>query len=139
MRCNALDHVNIVTHDVGATARFYADLLGLAIEAFGSGGVLVREVPALLGDTDIKGLVRDLAREAVTEGHGSLLQERLEAVCSTMACHGSVRAGRRLTPAEMNALLREMEATPHSGQCNHGRPTYVELKLTDIERLFGRR
>jgi DNA mismatch repair protein MutL len=113
--------------------------LGLALEAFGAGAVMVREVPALLGDADIKGLVRDLAREAVTEGHGNLLQERLEAVCSTMACHGSVRAGRRLTPAEMNALLREMEATPHSGQCNHGRPTYVELKLTDIERLFGRR
>ncbi len=101
--------------------------------------MLVREVPALLGDTDVKGLVRDLAREAVGEGEGSLLRERLEAVCSTMACHGSVRAGRRLAPEEMNALLREMEATPHSGQCNHGRPTYVELKLADIERLFGRR
>jgi DNA mismatch repair protein MutL len=112
--------------------------LGLAIEAFGSGGVLVREVPALLGDTDVKGLVRDLARDVIGEG-GGLLQERLEAVCSTMACHGSVRAGRRLTAEEMNALLREMEATPHSGQCNHGRPTYVELQLADIERLFGRR
>jgi DNA mismatch repair protein MutL len=113
--------------------------LGLAIEAFGPGAVLVREVPALLGDTDVKGLVRDLAREALAEGGGSLLEARLMAVCSTMACHGSVRAGRRLTPEEMNALLREMEATPHSGQCNHGRPTYVELKLADIERLFGRR
>ena len=104
-----------------------------------AGAVMVREVPALLGDTDVKGLVRDLAREAASEGEGSLLKERLEAVCSTMACHGSVRAGRRLTAEEMNALLRDMEATPHSGQCNHGRPTYVELKLTDIERLFGRR
>ena len=113
--------------------------LGLVLELFGAGAVMVREVPALLGDTDVKGLVRDLAREAATERSGSLLQERLEAVCSTMACHGSVRAGRRLTGEEMNALLREMEATPHSGQCNHGRPTYVELQLSDIERLFGRR
>jgi DNA mismatch repair protein MutL len=113
--------------------------LGLVIEAFGSGAVMVREVPALLGDTDVKGLVRDLARDILNEGGTGLLQERLEAVCSTMACHGSVRAGRRLTGAEMNALLREMEATPRSGQCNHGRPTYVELKLADIERLFGRR
>ncbi len=117
--------------------------LGLVLEAFGPGAVMVREVPALLGDTDVKGLVRDLAREAQSEtlgeDGGSLLEQRLAAVCSTMACHGSVRAGRRLTAAEMNALLREMEATPHSGQCNHGRPTYVELKLTDIERLFGRR
>ena len=113
--------------------------LGLVVEAFGPGAVMVREVPALLGDTDVKGLVRDLAAEVMGEGEGSLLKERLEAVCSRMACHGSVRAGRRLTAAEMNALLREMEATPHSGQCNHGRPTYVELKLSDIERLFGRR
>jgi DNA mismatch repair protein MutL len=113
--------------------------LGLMLEPFGPGAVLVREMPALLGDTDVKGLVRDLAREAQNEGGGNLLQERLAAVCSSMACHGSVRAGRRLTAEEMNALLREMEATPHSGQCNHGRPTYVELKLADIERLFGRR
>ncbi len=122
------------------SAQGYA-ALGLTIEAFGAGAVLVREVPALLGDTDVKGLVRDLAREASSdgEGGGSLLEARLAAVCSTMACHGSVRAGRRLTGEEMNALLRQMEATPGSGQCNHGRPTYVELKLTDIERLFGRR
>jgi len=117
--------------------------LGLVVEAFGPGAVMVREFPALLGDTDVKGLVRDLAREAMAETlgeeGGSLLEQRLAAVCSTMACHGSVRAGRRLTAEEMNALLREMEATPHSGQCNHGRPTYVELELTDIERLFGRR
>ncbi len=113
--------------------------LGLALEAFGPGAVMVREVPALLGDTDVAGLVRDLAREAGGENGSRLLEERLAAVCSTMACHGSVRAGRRLTPEEMNALLRDMEATPHSGQCNHGRPTYVELKLSDIERLFGRR
>jgi DNA mismatch repair protein MutL len=113
--------------------------LGLVLEAFGPGAIMVREVPALLGDTDVKGLVRDLAREALEEGVGHILEDRLAAVCSTMACHGSVRAGRRLAPEEMNALLRDMEATPHSGQCNHGRPTYVELKLTDIERLFGRR
>jgi DNA mismatch repair protein MutL len=113
--------------------------LGLVLEAFGPGAVMVREVPALLGDTEVKGLVRDLAREALSDQGSNLLQERLAAVCSTMACHGSVRAGRRLTAEEMNALLRQMEATPHSGQCNHGRPTYVELKLADIERLFGRR
>jgi DNA mismatch repair protein MutL len=113
--------------------------LGLLLEPFGPGAVMVREVPALLGDSDVKGLVRDLASEAMREGEGHLLQERLEAVCSRMACHGSVRSGRRLNADEMNALLREMEATPHSGQCNHGRPTYVELKLSDIDRLFGRR
>jgi DNA mismatch repair protein MutL len=113
--------------------------LGLVLEAFGPGAVLVRETPALLGQTDAKGLVRDIADDLAENGEALALKERLEEVCSTMACHGSVRAGRRLTAAEMNALLREMEATPHSGQCNHGRPTYVELKLTDLERLFGRR
>jgi len=113
--------------------------LGLVLEAFGSGAVIVREVPALLGDTDIAGLVKDLAEEIAELGSGFSLAEKLESVCGTLACHGSVRAGRRLNPAEMNALLRQMEATPHSGQCNHGRPTYVELKLSDIERLFGRR
>jgi DNA mismatch repair protein MutL len=128
------DEADALAEAAGALA-----VLGLVLEPFGAGAVMVREVPALLGDTDVKGLVRDLAREAVNEGEGSLLKERLEAVCSTMACHGSVRAGRRLTGEEMNALLREMEATPNSGQCNHGRPTYVELKLADIERLFGRK
>ena len=113
--------------------------LGLVIEAFGRGAVLVRETPALLGAADAAGLVRDIADDLAENGQALALKERLEEVCSTMACHGSVRAGRRLTAAEMNALLREMEATPHSGQCNHGRPTYVELKLADIERLFGRR
>ena len=113
--------------------------LGLVIESFGPGAVAVREVPALLGDSDVTGLIRDLASSAAHDGEARALRERLEAVCSTFACHGSVRAGRRLTGPEMNALLREMEATPHSGQCNHGRPTYIELKLTDIERLFGRR
>lgn len=112
---------------------------GLVIEAFGPGAVLVRETPALLGETDAAGLIRDIADDLAENGAALALQERLEAVCSTMACHGSVRAGRRLNAAEMNHLLRQMEATPHSGQCNHGRPTYVELKLGDIERLFGRR
>ena len=113
--------------------------LGLVLERFGRGAVAVRETPALLGQTDVQGLVRDLAADILREGTHISLKERLEAVCATMACHGSVRAGRRLTAAEMNALLREMEATPFSGQCNHGRPTYVELALSDIERLFGRR
>ena len=130
--------------------------LGLVIESFGPGAVVVREVPALLGAGaergnpergGIAGLVRDLASELagdLTGGDGASLAPRalvarLEAVCSLYACHGSVRAGRRLTADEMNGLLREMEATPRSGQCNHGRPTYVELKRSDIERLFGRR
>lgn len=113
--------------------------LGLVLEGFGEEAVVVREAPALLGNADIKGLVRDLADELAEFDAALTLKERLEDVCSTMACHGSVRAGRRLTADEMNALLRQMEATPHSGQCNHGRPTYVELKLSDIERLFGRR
>lgn len=113
--------------------------LGLVVEGFGPGCVLVREVPALLGQSDVKSLVRDLAEELAELGDALSLKEKLEDVCGTMACHGSVRAGRSLSVEEMNALLRQMEATPHSGQCNHGRPTYVELKLADIERLFGRR
>jgi DNA mismatch repair protein MutL len=122
------------------TARA-ADLaaLGLILEPFGAGAVLVREIPAMLGETDAAGLVRDIADDLAENGAPLALTERLQEICSTMACHGSVRAGRRLTAVEMNALLRQMETTPHSGQCNHGRPTYVELKLADIERLFGRR
>jgi DNA mismatch repair protein MutL len=112
---------------------------GLVLEAFGPGAVALRETPSLLGQIDGAGLVRDLA-EHMSEWDETLpLERRLMQVASSMACHGSVRAGRRLKPEEMNALLREMEATPNSGQCNHGRPTYVELKLADIERLFGRR
>jgi len=113
--------------------------LGLAIEPFGPGAVVVREVPALLGQVDAKGLLRDLADDLAEAGEALALEDRLGDVCATMACHGSVRAGRRLNAEEMNALLREMEATPHSGQCGHGRPTYIELKLADIEKLFGRR
>jgi DNA mismatch repair protein MutL len=133
--------VELAYDEADAVAERSAELaaLGLILEPFGPGAVAVREVPALLGDTDVEGLVRDLAAEILAEGERTALSDRLEAVCSRMACHGSVRAGRRLTGEEMNALLREMEATPYSGQCNHGRPTYVELKLADIERLFGRR
>lgn len=113
--------------------------MGLIVEAFGAGAVLVRETPALLGDTDVQGLIRDIADDLAEHGAALSLKERMAEVCGTMACHGSVRSGRVLSAPEMNALLRQMEATPHSGQCNHGRPTYVELKLHDLEKLFGRR
>jgi DNA mismatch repair protein MutL len=112
---------------------------GLILEKFGVGAVVVREVPAMLPGLDVAALVRDLAAELAEWGATLSLKERIESVCGTLACHTSVRAGRRLTPAEMDALLRQMEATPNSGQCNHGRPTYVALDLADIERLFGRR
>jgi len=112
---------------------------GLAIESFGPGAVAVRETPSLLGKIDAGALLRDLAEHMEEWDEALPLERRLMHVAATMACHGSVRAGRRLKPEEMNALLREMEDTPNSGQCNHGRPTYVELKLSDIEKLFGRR
>jgi DNA mismatch repair protein MutL len=112
---------------------------GLVLESFGPGAVALRETPALLGEIDGAGLVRDLAEHMSEWDEALPFERRLMQVASSMACHGSVRAGRRLRPQEMNALLREMERTPNSGQCNHGRPTYVELKLADIERLFGRR
>ena len=115
------------------------DELGLVIEKFGQGAILVREIPAMLGKIEIADLIRDLVADFEECDEGIALKERLEEVCSTMACHCSVRAGRRLNSQEMNSLLREMETTPHSGQCNHGRPTYIELDLTDIEKLFGRR
>jgi DNA mismatch repair protein MutL len=118
----------------GELARY-----GLVLEAFGPGAVAVSETPALLGAVDAQALVRDLADHMAEWDEALPLERRLLHVAATMACHGSVRAGRRLKGEEMNALLREMEGTPNSGQCNHGRPTYVELKLTDIERLFGRR
>ena len=113
--------------------------LGLIIDSFGSGAIVVREVPALLGEVNVQGLIRDLAADIDELEEAIALKDRLGDVCATMACHGSVRAGRKLNAAEMNALLREMEATPHAGQCSHGRPTYIELKLADIEKLFGRR
>jgi DNA mismatch repair protein MutL len=112
---------------------------GLTVEPFGPGAVAVRETPSLLGEIDAQSLVRDLAEHMAEWDEALPLERRLMHVAATMACYGSVRAGRRLKPEEMNALLREMEAVPNSGQCNHGRPTYVELKLGDIERLFGRR
>ena len=124
-----------ILHAADALAR-----LGLVIESFGNGEVMVRATPALLGEVNVQHLLRDLGDAlAVEELDCDLLREKLENVASTMACHGSVRSGRRLNAAEMNALLREMESTPNSGQCNHGRPTYIELKLTDIEKLFARR
>ncbi|MDZ7629027.1 MAG: DNA mismatch repair endonuclease MutL [Parvularculaceae bacterium] len=134
----------IVTLDPEEAGRLDARRLefedfGLVLERFGEDAVIVREVPALLGDHDIGVVVRRLAEDLSELGEGLALKEQLEAVAGSMACRGSVRAGRRLSAEEMNALLRQMEATPHSGQCNHGRPTYVELKLVDIERLFGRR
>ena len=113
--------------------------IGLVVEAFGPGALAVTETPAMLGELDAAALVRDLADDLAEWDSTTRLREHLDHVAATMACHGSVRSGRRLKPAEMDALLREMEATPQSGQCNHGRPTYVELKLHDVERLFGRR
>ena len=113
--------------------------LGLIVEGFGPGAVLVREAPAAIAEGDLAGLVRDLAADLAAEDGAQSLARRLDRWLGTFACRHSVRAGRALKADEMNALLREMEATPGAGQCNHGRPTYVELKLADIERLFGRR
>jgi DNA mismatch repair protein MutL len=112
---------------------------GLAIERFGPGAVAVRETPAMLGETNVQQLVRDLADEIADNDTTDTLKMRLDRIASTMACHGSIRSGRILKADEMNALLRQMESTPGSATCNHGRPTYIELKLADIERLFGRR
>jgi DNA mismatch repair protein MutL len=137
----------VVELDAEAAAHLAAaapalENLGLVIEPFGASAIVVREVPSLLGTGNVKGLLADLADQLAEEEIGDgdrLVAERLDRVLSTMACNGSVRAGRRLTPEEMNALLRNMETMPFTGQCNHGRPTYVELKLTDIEKLFSRR
>ena len=111
---------------------------GLTIESFGGGAIAVRETPAILGEVDARAMILDILDELADQGESQMVRARIEAILSRVACHGSVRSGRRMRAEEMNALLREMEATPHSGQCNHGRPTYVELKLSDIERLFGR-
>ena len=133
--------VDMPEEDCDRLMRHADDLarLGLSVERFGPGAVAVRETPAMLGQLDAAGLVRQLADEIAEWNDASGLAARLDHVAATMACHGSVRSGRRLRGEEMNALLRQMEATPGSGQCNHGRPTYIELKLNDIERLFGRR
>lgn len=135
------DIVDLGEGDAGLVLSRTQELakMGLVIEPFGVGAICVRETPALLGEMDVQGLLKDLADDLRDTDETLSLNERFEHVCGTMACHGSVRAGRRLGAQEMNALLRQMETTPHSGQCNHGRPTYVELKLADIERLFGRR
>ena len=132
--------VDLPEEDVNRLAGFADDFsrLGLELEAFGPGAIAVRGTPAMLGETDTQQLLRDLADEISEWGSADGLQEKLEHVAATMACHGSVRSGRILKPEEMNALLRQMEATPNSGQCNHGRPTFIELDLKDIERLFGR-
>ena len=140
------DIVELETDDgetILARANELADL-GFVVERFGPGAngriaIMVREVPAMMKDGDSAAMLRDMAEEMQHLGLGLALKEKLEEICGTLACHTSVRAGRRLSVEEMNALLRDMEATPHAGQCNHGRPTYVELKLNDIERLFGRR
>ncbi|MEL6464171.1 MAG: DNA mismatch repair endonuclease MutL [Pseudomonadota bacterium] len=133
----------IVSLSAGDCARLLeiADDLarfGLGIEAFGGDAIAVRETPAILGEVDSKAMIQDILDELADLGASQSVQAKVEAILSRVACHGSIRSGRRMRAEEMNALLREMEATPHSGQCNHGRPTYVELKLADIERLFGR-
>ncbi|MEM7070938.1 MAG: DNA mismatch repair endonuclease MutL [Pseudomonadota bacterium] len=113
--------------------------IGLVIESFGQSALIVRETPAILGEINVKNIITQLVDELVEWGLNTTIRERLEEVCSTMACHGSIRAGRRMKIDEMNALLRQMEQTPYSGQCNHGRPTYIKLELKDVEKLFGRR
>ena len=113
--------------------------LGLVVEDFGPGSVCVREVPAMLTKGNVSDLIRDIADDLAEMDASTRLEERLNHVAATMACYGSVRAGRRLRPEEMNALLREIEATPNASQCNHGRPTFVRLSLADLEKLFGRR
>ncbi|SMO92945.1 DNA mismatch repair endonuclease MutL [Ruegeria faecimaris] len=133
----------IVELSEGDCARLMAvadDLsrFGLTLEPFGGGAVAVRETPAILGEVNARAMILEILDELSDQGESQMVQARIEAILSRVACHGSIRSGRRMRAEEMNALLREMEATPHSGQCNHGRPTYVELKLADIERLFGR-
>ena len=113
--------------------------VGLGIEPFGGSAIAIRETPAILGPVNGEALIRDILDELADAGDSQLVRAKIDAILSRMACHGSVRSGRQMRPEEMNALLREMEATPLSGQCNHGRPTYVQLSLHDIERLFGRR
>ena len=134
------DVVEMSEPDCGRLMAVAEDLgrMGLTIEPFGNGAVVVRETPAILGEVNAEALLRDILDELDDRGEARAVQDRIEAILSRVACHGSIRSGRVMRAEEMNALLREMEATPYSGQCNHGRPTYVELKLSDIERLFGR-
>ncbi len=115
------------------------EMLGLILERFGPGAVVVREIPALIGQTNVQRLIRDLAEDLIEFDRATALDDKISHICGTLACHTSIRSGRKLNSTEMNALLRDMERTPHSGQCNHGRPTYIKLNLTDIEKLFGRR
>ncbi|MGV8986496.1 MAG: DNA mismatch repair endonuclease MutL [Cypionkella sp.] len=133
--------VELSSTDAARLLEVAGDLasLGLTIEPFGGSAVAVREAPAILGNVSAKALLRDVLDELADQGDSPSLRAKLDAILSRMACHGSIRSGRQMRAEEMNSLLREMEATPLSGQCNHGRPTYVELKLADIERLFGRR
>lgn len=126
-------------YDVLIKNQEYMTQFGIILESFGESSVLVREVPVLLAQSNISRLIKDLAEELTSEGEGITIQQKINEICSSMACHGSVRSGRRLSLSEMNDLLRQMEQTPYSGQCNHGRPTQIELKLKDIEKLFGRR
>ena len=132
--------VELSAGDVARLLEVAEDLagMGLVIEPFGGDAVAVRETPAILGEINATAMIKDVLDELADLGDSNMVQAKIEAVLSRVACHGSIRSGRWMRPEEMNALLREMEATPHSGQCNHGRPTYVELKLADIERLFGR-
>ena len=132
--------VTLADHHAAAVieAADMLETMGLVVEGFGAGAVVVRAVPALLGTPDVKQLVADIAEELVELGGSTSLEDRINHVLATVSCHGSVRAGRPLNASEMNALLRDMEITPRSGQCNHGRPTWVKLSLADIERLFGR-
>ena len=135
------DIVDLPEEDVNNIIERAEELaeVGLVVEAFGPGAVAVRETPSLLGKVDAGGLLRDLADELAEWDRATLIRDKLNAIASRMACHGSVRSGRRLTPPEMNALLREMEETPNAGQCNHGRPTFITLTLNEIEKLFERR
>jgi len=132
--------INLPENDASRLLEIANELrsLGLSIEPFGGGAIAVRETPAILGEINVENLIKDIVDELNCSNRSEILKFEIDAVLSRIACHGSVRSGRKLKVEEMNALLREMEVTPHSGQCNHGRPTYVELKLSDIERLFGR-
>ena len=129
---------NLVVKNIEKTIKV-AHEYGVKIEIFGNNSIIVREIPVILGNCNIKEFVLDLIDELVETSKIDSLEEKINKVCSSMACHGSIRAGRNMEVDEMNDLLRRMEETPFSGQCNHGRPTYVELKLNDIEKLFGRK